>query len=363
MKYKGRSLFQHGERGKLGVLILNLGTPDAPTTPALRKYLGQFLADPRVVEVPRILWRVILHGVILRIRPKRSAAAYRTVWTEEGSPLLVHTQAQAIALQQELRAEYGDDIVVEFAMRYGNPSVESALEKLFQSGVRKLLALPLYPQYSGSTSASTFDAIAQDFTKRRWLPDFRFVSHYHDHPEYIDAIAQSVQEFRKEHGSADKLVFSYHGVPKKYLLKGDPYYCECYKTTRLVAAKLGLNENEYMTTFQSRFGREEWLKPYTDATLKSFPSQGVKNVQVICPGFSSDCLETVEEIDEENREYFMESGGEFFSYIPCLNAQPRHIDMLKSLIKENIVGWHADSQETAEASAKHAAKVTNEKSS
>ncbi|RTE85573.1 MULTISPECIES: ferrochelatase [Gammaproteobacteria] len=357
MKYRGRSDFKHGERGKLGVLILNLGTPDAPTTPALRKYLGQFLADPRVVEVPRLLWRVILHGIILRIRPRRSAAAYRTVWTQEGSPLLVHTQNQAKLLQEALKEEYGDDIVVEFAMRYGNPSVDSAIEKLMNAGVRKLLALPLYPQYSGSTSASTFDAIAQDFMKRRWLPDFRFVSHYHDHPQYIEAIANTVRKHREEHGSADKLIFSYHGVPKKYLLKGDPYHCECYKTTRLVAEHLGLDESEYMTTFQSRFGREEWLQPYTDVTMKALPKQGVKNIQVICPGFSSDCLETVEEIDEENREYFMDSGGESFSYIPCLNSQPSHIQLLKSLVEENIQGWQAQSDESAQQSKQNATKV------
>src|SRR5690554_753886 len=301
MKYKGRSNFEHGERGKIGVLLLNLGTPDAPTTPALRRYLGEFLADPRVVEVPRLLWRAILHGVILRIRPARSAKAYQTVWTEQGSPLLVHTRHQAEALAAHFRQQNGDDIEVAFAMRYGNPSVSSGIEELLQKGVRKLLVLPLYPQYSGSTSASTFDAVANDFKQRRWLPDLRFVSHYHDHPAYISAVAESIRKHQQQNGTPDKLIFSYHGVPKKYLLQGDPYHCECHKTSRLIANELGLTYDDYLTTFQSRFGREEWLQPYTDKTLQALPKQGVKHIQVVCPGFAADCLETIEEIRSEER--------------------------------------------------------------
>ncbi|RUO40101.1 ferrochelatase [Aliidiomarina taiwanensis] len=347
MTYKGRSNFEHGERGKIGVLLLNLGTPDAPTTPALRRYLGEFLADPRVVEVPRFLWRIILHGVILRIRPARSAKAYRTVWTEQGSPLLIHTQHQAEALAAHFQAHSKDDIEVSFAMRYGNPSVSSGIEDLLGKGVRKLLVLPLYPQYSGSTTASTFDAVANDFKQRRWLPDLRFVSHYHDHPAYIKAVAESIRQHQEAHGKPDKLVFSYHGVPKKYLLKGDPYHCECYKTSRLVATELGLGDEEYITTFQSRFGREEWLQPYTDKTLQGLPAQGVKHIQVVCPGFAADCLETIEEIDIENREYFLEAGGETFEYIPCLNATPEHIQALASIIEEQLQGWSA--QTVAEA--------------
>lgn len=348
MKYKGRSNFEHGERGKIGVLILNLGTPDAPTTPALRRYLGEFLADPRVVEVPRLLWLVILHGVILRIRPPRSAKAYQTVWTEQGSPLLVHTQNQAKALDAYFKQQRDSDVEVTFAMRYGNPSVSSGIEELLQKGVRKLLVLPLYPQYSGSTSASTFDAVANDFKQRRWLPDLRFVSHYHDHPAYIKAVAESIRQHQKTHGTPDKLLFSYHGVPKKYLLQGDPYHCECYKTSRLIAAELGLAEDDYITTFQSRFGREEWLQPYTDKTLQGLPSQGVKHIQVVCPGFSSDCLETIEEIDIENREYFMEAGGETFEYIPCLNASPGHIEALSTMIEEQLQGWSAQTKVDAD---------------
>ena len=341
MKYQGSPTFRHDQVGKVGVLLTNLGTPDAPTPAALRRYLAEFLSDPRVVEVPRLIWKVILHGVILRIRPARSAAAYKTVWTEQGSPLLFHTQAQTDGIRARLKAEYGDDVVVEFGMRYGNPSISSAIEKLMQQGVRKLVVLPLYPQYSGSTSASTFDAIAHDFTQRRWLPDFRFISHYHDEPGYIQAVADKIKAHWAEHGQAELLVFSYHGVPKRYLTKGDPYHCECYKTTRLVAEALELEPHQYKTTFQSRFGREEWLQPYTDETMKALPGQGIKAIQVVCPGFSADCLETIEEIAEENHEYFIEAGGERFEYIPCLNADPQHLDALTDLLKQNLVNWQA----------------------
>ncbi len=359
MKYKGRSNFEHGERGKVGVLLLNLGTPDAPTTPALRRYLGEFLADPRVVEVPRFLWRMILHGIILRIRPSRSAKAYQTVWTNEGSPLLFHTQNQAIGVAEALQTKWGDDLEVEFGMRYGNPSVAKGIEALIQKGVRKLLVLPLYPQYSGSTSASTFDAVAKDFMQRRWLPDFRFISHYHDDPNYIKAVAQRIRDYQQQHGTPDKLVFSYHGVPKSYLTKGDPYHCECYKTTRLVAEELGLEKNAYITTFQSRFGREEWLQPYTDKTLQALPAQGVKSLQVVCPGFASDCLETIEEIDIENRDYFMGAGGEKFGYIPCLNATAIHIQALTALIETNLQGWGAETAASAQTSKTEAQALKN----
>ncbi|MCH8493373.1 MAG: ferrochelatase [Idiomarina sp.] len=361
MKFQSPSNFSHGQVGKIGVLLTNLGTPDAPTPKALRKYLAEFLSDPRVVEVPRLLWKVILHGVILRIRPRRSAAAYSTVWTEQGSPLLFHTQAQTNGVRAEMQKLYGDDVIVEFGMRYGNPSISSALEKLFSQGVRKLVVLPLYPQYSASTSGSTFDAISKDFTQRRWLPDFRFISHYHDNAGYIQAVADKIRAHWEQHGRADKLVFSYHGVPKKYLDKGDPYHCECYKTTRLVAENLGLGKDEYQTTFQSRFGREEWLQPYTDVTMKALPGQGVKSLQVVCPGFSSDCLETIEEIGEENCEYFMEAGGERFEYIPCLNSDVQHIQALTAVLQENLHGWQAGdsakSAQTAELAKQLGAKL------
>ena len=339
MQFKATENFDHRRPERLGILITNLGTPDAPTTPALRRYLGEFLWDPRVVEAPRPLWWLILHGVILRIRPRRSAQAYSTVWQSGGSPLLIHTADQAEGIRQALQAKYGNDVVVGFAMRYGNPSIPRVLDEMDQQGVRKLLVLPLYPQYSASTSASTFDAIAADFTRRRWLPDFRFISHYHDYPPYIEAMASHIEKHWAEHGRHQKLVFSYHGIPLSYLTKGDPYYCECHKTSRLLAERLGLTDDQYLTTFQSRFGREEWLQPYTDATMKSLPGKGVKTVDVFCPGFSADCLETIEEINEENHGYFTEAGGEAFSYIPCLNASQEHIDALVQLIEDNLQGW------------------------
>jgi ferrochelatase len=353
MKYTGQSDFSHHQQPKVGVLITNLGTPEAPATKALRKYLAQFLADPRVVEVSRLLWRCILHGVILRIRPRRSAAAYKTVWTAQGSPLMIHTQAQCDALTQSLKNIYGDDMVVAFAMRYGEPSVTRTLESMQQQGVRRLLVLPLYPQYSGATTGSTFDAIAEDFMCRRWLPDFRFISHYHDYPPYIEALASSIEKHWESHGGADKLLMSYHGVPFRYLKKGDPYHCECHKTSRLLAERLGLPKEAFMTTFQSRFGREEWLKPYTDHTLKAFPEQGVKSVQVVCPGFSSDCLETIEEIGVENREYFMEAGGERYEYIPALNATEPHIAALTKLIQTQLQGWDIPKSNTGEIMQQH----------
>ncbi len=338
MAYKGQPNFDHRQPRRIGVLITNLGTPDAPETGALRRYLREFLSDPRVVEVPRFIWFFILK-VILLIRPPRSAHAYKRVWTEEGSPLLVHSENQLKGIRERLQKTYGDDVVVKLGMRYGNPSIASQLQIMEDEGVRQLLVLPLYPQYSGSTNGSTFDALAKDFTQRRWIPDLRFISHYPDYPPYIQAMAEHIRAFREKNGSADKLIFSYHGVPKRYLLNGDPYFCECHKTSRLLAAALGLSDEQWMTTFQSRFGREEWLQPYMDATMKSLPGDGVKSVQVFCPGFSADCLETIEEIDMENRGYFEQAGGESFAYIPALNAEPVHLDALTLLISENLQGW------------------------
>lgn len=339
MKYHGYPNFKHNQPGRVGVLLTNLGTPEAPTAKALRPYLKQFLWDPRVVEVPRPLWWLILNGIILRVRPKRSAAAYAEVWTDEGSPLLTHSLNQAKALQSSLAQHYGDQIVVDVAMRYGQPSIPSVIDSMLSAGVRKLIVLPLYPQYSAATTGSTFDAIADDFKQRRWLPDFRFVSHYHDHKKYISTVANRIKAHWAEHGRADKLLFSYHGMPQKYLEKGDPYHCECHKTTRLIAEQLGLAPNEYLTTFQSRFGNDPWLQPYTDETLKALPQQEIKSVQIICPGFSSDCLETIEEIGGENRDYFLEAGGERYEYIPCLNADSDHIELMQTIIEEQANDW------------------------
>ncbi|MFD2631495.1 ferrochelatase [Idiomarina piscisalsi] len=342
MKYRGSSSFSHHQADKIGVLVTNLGTPEAPTKKALKPYLKEFLSDPRVVEVPRLLWSLILNGVILRIRPKRSAEAYKTVWTGRGSPLLFHTEDQAKGIEAKLKETWGEDIVVDFAMRYGNPAISDVIERMLEKGVRKLLVLPLYPQYSASTTASTFDALAKDFTQRRWLPELRFVTHYHDYPPFIEAAAKRIERHWNEHGRADKLLFSYHGIPLRYLKNGDPYHCECYKTSRLLAERLGLKQDEYLTTFQSRFGREEWLQPYTDMTMKALPKKGVKSVQVFCPGFSADCLETIEEIGEENREYFMENGGERYEYISALNAEPDHIAALTELVNTHLQGWSVE---------------------
>ncbi len=339
MKYIGNPDFDHGQSPRIGVLITNLGTPDAPHKKQLRPYLRQFLSDPRVVEVPRLLWWFILNGVILNLRPARSAAAYRTVWTERGSPLLFHTQDQADALRSVLEQRIGGSVAVEFAMRYGTPDIDSALQRLFDQGVQKLLLLPLYPQYSGPTTGSTFDAVATDFQRRRWLPELRFLTNYHDHPAYIEALAQSIRDYWGSHGRPQRLLFSYHGEPRRYLDEGDPYHCQCHKTTRLVATALGLEKSDYGTVFQSRFGREEWLRPYTDETLQRLPEEGITRVQVVCPGFAADCLETIEEIGIENRDYFLQAGGEEYAYIPCLNSDPGHIAALAQLVEEQLAGW------------------------
>jgi len=349
MKFINTTDFKHSQSEKIGVLLTNLGTPDAPTKKALKPYLRQFLSDPRVVEIPRFIWWLILNLVILNIRPARSARAYQSVWTEQGSPLLVHTTAQTDKLRQSLSDLYGDKILVEFAMRYGQPGIGEVLDSMMNQGVKKLIVLPLYPQYSASTTGSTFDAIAHDFTRRRLLPEFRFISHYHDFAPYINALANKIEAHWKKFGRADKLIFSYHGIPKRYLLNGDPYHCECYKTSRLLASRLGLKDEDYLTCFQSRFGREEWLKPYTDETLKSLARQGVKSVQVACPGFSSDCLETIEEIGIENRGYFLDSGGEKFQYISALNSDTDHIDALLELVKSNLSGWELNDQSNVTA--------------
>lgn len=343
MNYTSQTDFRHDQQPKTGVLITNLGTPEAPTPKALKSYLREFLSDPRIVEYPRLLWWLVLNGIILNSRPRRSARSYASVWTEQGSPLLVHTREQRRALADRL----GTELVVEFAMRYGNPSIASVVGTMLDHGVRRLLVLPLYPQYSATTTASTFDAIAADFKTRRWLPEMRFVSHYHDYGPFVQACATHIQQHWAEHGRCDKLLLSYHGIPKRYLLNGDPYHCQCHASSRLIAEALGLGEHEYLTTFQSRFGRDEWLSPSTDDTLKSLPTQGVKSVQVFCPGFSADCLETREEIDVENRHYFNASGGERFDYIPCLNAESHHIDALELLIQSNLQGWETAIEDPA----------------
>ena len=341
MGFKGQKDFDHKTKPKIGVLITNLGTPEAATSKALKIYLKQFLSDPRVVEIPRLIWWFILNAVILNIRPKRSAKLYQSVWTDRGSPLLFHTVDQANAIEEKFQQEFGDhkEVIVSFAMRYGQPSVESELEKLQQQGAWKILVLPLYPQYSGATTGSTFDMIGKLFSTTRWIPNFRFVSSYHDDDRYIQACADKIKQHWQQHEPAEKLLLSYHGVPKRYLESGDPYYCQCQKTSRLIREKLGLDETQCITTFQSRFGKAEWLKPYTDATLKELGKNGTQSIDVFCPGFSADCLETLEEIAVENRDYFIEAGGQRYSYIPALNSDSNHVDALCGIIKQNISDW------------------------
>ncbi|WP_462172976.1 ferrochelatase [Pseudoalteromonas xiamenensis] len=318
---------------KTGILLTNLGSPDAPTPSALRRYLREFLSDPRIVEIPRILWMIILHGIILRVRPAKSAKTYASIWTEQGSPLIQITKEQTAKLNEKLQQEGLGHAKVVMAMRYGNPSIEHSLETLRAEGITRIIVLPLYPQYSSATTGSTFDAIAKVLSKWRWVPELHFLNGYHDSPEYIDSLAASVKEDLEKHGTPQKLVFSYHGTPKLFLERGDPYYCFCMKTTRLVKEKLGLSDELVETTFQSRFGKAEWLKPYTDATLRAFPSNGIKDVAILSPAFSADCLETLEELEEENRHYFIESGGEHYRYIPALNTRDDHIDAMFSLLK------------------------------
>ncbi|MCG9720621.1 ferrochelatase [Shewanella sp. Isolate7] len=332
-KYFGLNKQQgHGGRGKTTVLLMNLGTPDAPTTGAVRRYLAEFLSDPRVVEIPKLLWMLILHGIILRVRPAKSAALYQSIWTEQGSPLMAITKAQRDKLQQSL-SDAGMAVNVDFCMRYGQPSVKETLKKLHAEGCDKLIVLPLYPQYAAPTTASAFDAMAKELTTWRYLPSLHFINSYHDHPDYIAALAESIAEDFAKHGKPKKLVLSYHGMPERNLHLGDPYYCLCQKTTRLVVERLGLAEEEYVTSFQSRFGKAKWLGPYTDATLEALGKQGVDDVAIVCPAFSADCLETLEEIEHENRAVFTQAGGKKYRYIACLNDRDDHIEMMANLVK------------------------------
>jgi len=330
--------YRHGSAQRTAVLLVNLGTPDAPTPAALRRYLAEFLWDPRVVEIPRMLWWLILNGVILRTRPAKSAAKYASIWTEQGSPLLVWTVRQAERLQAELTAR-GHAVLVRPAMRYGTPSVASVMEALQAEGSTRVLVLPLYPQYAAATTASTFDAVASWARRARSMPELRFLNRYHDDPGYIAALAASVREHWALHGRGQKLVMSFHGVPARSLTLGDPYHCECHKTARLLANALGIGRDDYLVTFQSRLGRAKWLEPYTEPTMKLLASQGVKRIDAICPGFASDNLETLEEIAMEAREAFLHAGGERFEFIDCLNDRPDWIGALADLSLRHLQGW------------------------
>lgn len=342
MDFSSSKSFRHEEVPKIGILLANLGTPDAPDTPALRRYLAEFLADERVIEEPRWKWLPILHGIVLRTRPAKSAALYQEIWTDDGSPLLVTAKKQRDALRDAFSAWGGEVAVpvhIEIGMRYGNPSLRSGMEKLREAGVRKLLVVPLYPQYSGSSTASVYDEVFDVLKSWRVIPDLRALMSYHDHPLFIDALVDSIENSWKDRSRPEKLVFSYHGIPLRYLEGGDPYHCHCHKTTRLVTEKLGLSEDQYITTFQSVFGKERWIRPATDKTLEDLAKQGLKSLDVVCPGFSADCLETIEEIDQENREIFLSNGGETFNYISALNYNPKFIDALLNICTEELAGW------------------------
>jgi len=320
------------------IVLVNLGTPDAPTPAALRRYLGEFLADPRVVEIPRLVWWPILHGVILRVRPARSAKKYASIWTPEGSPLQAWTRKQATLLRGYL-GERGHRVDVRHAMRYGNPSVASVLDELKAAGATRILVLPLYPQYAASTTASVVDAVGAWAKRVRRLPELRFVNRYGDDAGYIDALARRVQDHWQTHGRPERLVLSFHGVPRRTIALGDPYQDECLQTARLLGERLGLSSTELLVTFQSRFGKAEWLQPYTEPTLVALAREGVRHVAVMCPGFATDCLETLEEIDQEVRHAFTAAGGTEFHYIACLNDSHPWIAALAALAIRHLQGW------------------------
>lgn len=328
---------------KISVLLVNLGSPEAPTPEAVKPYLKEFLSDPRVIEVSPWIWKPILHGIILRTRPKASAAKYKTVWTPEGSPLIVHTRALAAALQKEFDEAVPGAVQVDWAMRYGAPSVKEVLERIhLKDGIQKVLVVPLYPQYSATTTATVCDALGAALAVMRSQPAVRILRDYHDHPLYIRAIADSIRtHWEKKGGLSEdsRLVLSFHGMPKSYSDKGDPYLSQCRRSAELIRSELGVSENQCLMTFQSRFGKEEWLQPYTDVTVRGLAEKGVKRLDILCPGFSADCLETLEEIDSEVREEFLGKGGREFNYIGCLNAEEHWATSFKKIIENELAGW------------------------
>ena len=348
MRFSPEPPFNHGQPQHTGVLLCNLGTPDAPTAPAVRRYLAEFLRDPRVVEIPRAVWLPILYGAILPFRPAKSAAKYASIWTKDGSPLKLWTEKQASLLQGWL-GEHGHRVKVRYAMRYATPSIASQLDALKAGGANRILVLSAYPQYSGTTTASVIDAVNAWAGATRYVPELRFVNHYHDDRGYLGALAARIQRHWSEHGKPDHFLMSFHGVPERTLKLGDPYHCQCHKTARLLATWLSLDRDQYTVTFQSRFGRAKWLEPYTEPTLKALARKGVQRVDVACPGFTSDCLETLEEIAQEGRDAFLTAGGKAFHAIPCLNDEPAWIAALGAIAVNNMAGW--PTQHAPDASA------------
>jgi len=324
---------------RVAVLWCNLGSPDEATASAVRPYLADFLGDPRVVEIPKAIWWLILHGIILRVRPAKSAAKYASIWTPDGSPLKVWTRKQAVLLNGWMGERGHRNVTVRHAMRYGSPSIATQLDLLKAEGVTRVLVMQAYPQYSSTTTASVIDAVCDWTRKVRRLPELRFVNQYHDDPGYIDALAQRVSRHWKDHGRGDMLVMSFHGIPARNIALGDPYQTQCLETARLLAQRLQLSDTQHRVTFQSRFGRAKWLEPYTEPTLRELAVAGVKRVDVMCPGFPADCLETLEEIAMEGREAFLHSGGEEFNYIPCLNDSAEWITALSAIAERHLAGW------------------------
>jgi len=339
MTYQTEPVFTHGTPEKTAILLVNLGTPDAPTAKAVRPYLKEFLSDSRVVEIPKAIWWFILNGIILNVRPKRSAEKYASVWMKEGSPLRVYTAKQAHLLEGYLSERSKAPFVVDYAMSYGNPSIANVLQKLKAQNCTRILVVPLYPQYAASSTATVFDRVFASVQTLRNVPAIRTIKHFHDDAGYINSLAANINEYWMENGRPEKLVMSFHGVPQYTLEKGDPYHCECLKTGRLLAEELGLNKDQYVVSFQSRFGKAEWVKPYTTATLLELGQQKTKRVDVVCPGFVADCLETLEEIAMEGKEDFQHAGGGEYNYIPCLNDRGDWMHALTDMVMTNLQGW------------------------
>ncbi len=354
MRFQPGPACPHEAPAPLGVLLLNLGTPDAPTSRAVRRYLAAFLRDPRVVELPRWLWWPLLYGLILPFRAPRSARLYQAIWGEAGSPLLVIGQRQRAALEKRLQALLPVPVQVALAMRYGNPSVQAGLEALRAAHISRLLVLPLYPQYAAATTGSAFDAVAQVLSRWRRVPEVRFIAQYPDFPPYLHALAERIRQHWADHGKAQRLLFSFHGIPQAAAQQGDPYFHHCQQTAQLLAKALELSPSDWAMAFQSRMGKQPWLQPYTDRLLRDWGASGVSSVQVCCPGFAADCLETLEEIARENRRYFLQAGGQRYEYIPALNDSPAHVEALAALVQHHAAGWLevADRSKEAEMRAR-----------
>ncbi len=363
MPFDPEPAYQHGAIAQTAILLVNLGTPDAPTPAAVKRYLREFLSDPRVVEIPRVVWNPILHGLILNTRPRRSAARYAAIWTPDGSPLRLYTERQAKLLQGLLGERWRAPLVVDYAMRYGEPSIPSVLAKLKSARCERLLVLPLFPQYAASTTATALDRVATTLAKTRNVPELRTVKHFHDHPAYIRALGDLVREYWRANGRPDALLMSFHGLPQYTLDRGDPYHCESHKTARLLAAELELAEGRWQLAFQSRFGQAEWLKPYTAPVLGELARSGRRRVDVICPGFVADCLETLEEIGIEGKSLFLAAGGQALRLIPCLNDRPGWIEALATIARDHLEGWvgpgydRTAAEQAAKASAAQAKRL------